>query len=417
MYAPASFSLNISISRAAQSIVFDGLTAIATGGSGLLSAISTSGLAVNFTSATLSVCTVSSNIVSGVGAGTCTVVANQEGNATYAAAPPVTQSIQISPAAVPLLGLSTENLTFASQAPGTSSAPQLVNVSAGAVAVVITSIVASGDFSQSNSCGSSLAAGASCTVSVTFNPTASGSRTGTLTITDNASGSTQTVNLDGAATGGAVTANLVAGWNLVGNGTSGTVNVVSVFSDSAKFNTVWKWVSGDNAGWAFYTPLQPDGGAAYAASKGYTFLTTVNAGEGFWVNAQQAFSVPFGSGNILATTVFRDGSGPAGANPLPQGWSLIAVGDNPPSPRSFANEILSALAAPPSLGAPAATTLTSLWAWFAGNSTAAPGWLFYAPGLDNSGSLGSYITNKGYLDFGTLGKTLDASAGFWVNHP
>lgn len=208
-------------------------------------------------------------------------------------------------------------------------------------------------------------------------------------------------------------AKLVAGWNLIGNGTNGAVDVAGVFGDSSKIATVWKWLSGANAGWAFYTPALPDSGAAHAASNGYAFLTTVNSGEGLWVNAKQDFSVPIGSGNLRATTAFKDGTGPGGANPLPQGWSLIAVGDNP-TPRTFTNSIT---ATPPAAGIAAATSLTTLWAWYPGNDVQQPGWFFYAPALDNSGELGSYIGGKGYLDFATLGKFLDATTGFWVNHP
>jgi hypothetical protein len=56
----------------------------------------------------------------------------------------------------------------------------------------------SGDFTQTNTCGASVAVGASCTINVTFTPTAAGPRSGTLTINDNASGSPQTVALAGA---------------------------------------------------------------------------------------------------------------------------------------------------------------------------------------------------------------------------
>jgi hypothetical protein len=50
---------------------------------------------------------------------------------------------------------------------------------------------------QTNTCPASLAAGASCSISVTFTPNAATKQTGTLTITDNAKGGTQTVPLSG----------------------------------------------------------------------------------------------------------------------------------------------------------------------------------------------------------------------------
>ncbi len=61
---------------------------------------------------------------------------------------------------------------------------------------------ASGDFGQTNTCGSSLAGGDSCTVAVTFSPTATGTRTGALTIGDNSNnlGGTQSVALAGTGT-------------------------------------------------------------------------------------------------------------------------------------------------------------------------------------------------------------------------
>jgi hypothetical protein len=99
---------------------------------------------------------------------------------------------------VPTVTVAPSSLTFASQAVGTPSAAQAVTLSnPGTLAVTISSIAASGDFSQANNCGTSLAVSATCTINVTFTPTAAGTRTGTLTITDNASGSPQTVSLTG----------------------------------------------------------------------------------------------------------------------------------------------------------------------------------------------------------------------------
>ncbi|MGW4143808.1 carbohydrate-binding protein [Streptomyces mirabilis] len=71
------------------------------------------------------------------------------------------------------------SLTFADQAVNTTSAAQSVTVTnSGAATASITGVTAGGDFAQTNTCGTALAAGANCTVSVTFGPTASGTRTG-----------------------------------------------------------------------------------------------------------------------------------------------------------------------------------------------------------------------------------------------
>ncbi len=81
------------------------------------------------------------------------------------------------------VGLSTSNLSFPAIAPGTQSAAQTVTVTNGGnVAASLGTPTASGDFALTSSCGATLAAGASCTLSVTFTPSASGARTGTLSL-------------------------------------------------------------------------------------------------------------------------------------------------------------------------------------------------------------------------------------------
>ncbi|TAM82207.1 MAG: choice-of-anchor D domain-containing protein [Acidobacteria bacterium] len=106
------------------------------------------------------------------------------------------------PAAV---SLTSPSLAFNSQAVGTTSAPQVVGLFNGTSATLsITGIAITGtnggDYSQTNNCGTSLAAGASCSINVTFTPTAAGTRTASLTVTDNATNSPQTAGLTGTGT-------------------------------------------------------------------------------------------------------------------------------------------------------------------------------------------------------------------------
>ncbi|HEV2495377.1 MAG TPA: FG-GAP-like repeat-containing protein [Terriglobia bacterium] len=103
---------------------------------------------------------------------------------------------------VPGVTLSPSALSFPHQQVGTTSAPQGVALTnSGAAPLNITAMTASGDFTVASgtncSTTSALAAGDSCTIKVSFTPTASGNRIGTLTVTDNAPGSPQTVSLTG----------------------------------------------------------------------------------------------------------------------------------------------------------------------------------------------------------------------------
>jgi uncharacterized membrane protein len=93
------------------------------------------------------------------------------------------------------------SVTFAGQNVGTTSGSQAVTLTNnGTGPLSISSIAASGDFAETNTCPSTLPVGASCTIDVTFNPTATGPRTGTLSVTDNAAGSPQSAGLNGTGT-------------------------------------------------------------------------------------------------------------------------------------------------------------------------------------------------------------------------
>jgi len=97
--------------------------------------------------------------------------------------------------------LSPTSLTFATQLVGTAGPTQFATLANyGTVPLSITRITASADFGESNTCGSSLAVGASCRINTDFAPTGSGTRTGTLSIADNAPNSPQTVSLTGTGT-------------------------------------------------------------------------------------------------------------------------------------------------------------------------------------------------------------------------
>jgi hypothetical protein len=101
----------------------------------------------------------------------------------------------------PLVSLAPSTLTFISQTVGTTSSPQTVTLTnTGNSSLSITSITITGDYAQTNTCGSTVAAGANCNVSVTFTPTTTGTCTGTVTITDDATGSPHSVSLSGTGT-------------------------------------------------------------------------------------------------------------------------------------------------------------------------------------------------------------------------
>jgi hypothetical protein len=200
----------------------------------------------------------------------------------------------------------------------------------------------------------------------------------------------------------AAAVNLGANWNLVGNSVNAPLDVAQVFGNSTNVASVWKWVAATGK-WAFYAPALSDGGALYAAGKGYDFLTNINAGDGFWVDAKQAFTAQLPSGRPIVASDFQDRATPP--NKLVAGWSLIAIGDSK-TPSAFNKAV--------GLGTGVATApgnIAALWKWDNPRSN----WYFYAPSLEAAGTLENYITSKGYLDFGS--NVLEPTTGFWVNRP
>lgn len=122
------------------------------------------------------------------------------------------QTVSLTGTAVaPAITLSASSLTFGAQPAGTASTPQNVTLSnPGTTSLGISGIVLNGtnptDFIETNNCPQSLGVSASCVITVKFDPSATGSssRTASISISDNAPQSPQTVALAGSVTVAAV---------------------------------------------------------------------------------------------------------------------------------------------------------------------------------------------------------------------
>lgn len=177
-----------------------------------------------FLSSVTSVATIDANgIATGVCAGTSTLTA------TYTVGG---SSVQVSiPAQGPQsLIASPSLLNFNNQDVGiTSSAQTITLVNATGAVINVLNLAASGDFSQVSPCVGSLQPGTTCTVSVTFSPTATGIRSGTLSITDDACQSALQVPLTGTGTSDfSVAATPASQTVTVGQSTSYSVSVASL---------------------------------------------------------------------------------------------------------------------------------------------------------------------------------------------
>jgi len=138
---------------------------------------------------------------------TITVIFNPQTAATCTATLNITDNAVASPQTVALSGAGSAmkatptSLDFGNVQVGMTSQPMtvtLTNLSSFSVQIFTPTVL--GDFAQTNNCPISLNGHQSCTFSITFTPTATGSRTGTLYISDTDAGSPQTITLSGNGT-------------------------------------------------------------------------------------------------------------------------------------------------------------------------------------------------------------------------
>ena len=190
----------------------------------------------------------------------------------------------------PVLNATPASLSFAGTDVGSSSAAKAVTVTnSGTSPAAVSGVAVTGDFSQTNNC-SSVAAGSSCTVTVTFQPTASGTRTGTLTVTSNANNSPATVSLTGSGIG-AIT-NLALGATMTASGSTQSY----VPSNTNDGNTSTYWESTNNA---FPQWLEADLGSAQTVGS----ITLDLPPSSSWATRTQTLSVQGSTDGSTWTTL------------------------------------------------------------------------------------------------------------------
>lgn len=172
-----------------------------------------------------------------------------------------------------------------------SAAQPVVLTNMGATAIPISSVALSGDFALSGKCPAKLAAGKSCTLNVTFTPTASGLRTGSLTY-----------NL---ATGSVTVA-------LTGTGTATATGWLTISPNPVVFSN---YQVGDNPSQVLTvtnTNGVPAGITKISKSGSGTFTQTNNCGNSLAAYASCSITVTFMptvAGSFTGTLTVTEGAG------------------------------------------------------------------------------------------------------------
>jgi hypothetical protein len=147
------------------------------------------------------------------------------------------QTVALSGSGVMGVSFSPAQVSFPNQATGTTSSASAIRMTnSGSTALAISSIQTAAPFAVTNNCGGSLAAGGSCTLSVTFSPTAVQSYSGAITVMDSDASSPQTMPLSGAGVSSgtvAYTPKLLAFPNQALNSTSAPLTTTITNNESS----------------------------------------------------------------------------------------------------------------------------------------------------------------------------------------
>jgi hypothetical protein len=205
-------------------------------GATTLASVALSGGVAKFTTSTLAV-------------GTHSITAVYGGDATFVAnTSAVLSQVVNTGTGTPAVTFTPTSLSFTQQLVGAKSAAKLVTLkNSGTGALTISSIAAVGNFSQTTNCPASLAAGLTCTISVSFTPSITGKVSGEVTVTDNAPDTTQEIGLSG---NGVTPLNFSPTSLLFGTVTVGTTTaakIVTLINNSTTSLTLSRAASGDYA--------------------------------------------------------------------------------------------------------------------------------------------------------------------------
>ncbi len=201
------------------------------------------------------------------------------------------------------VSLSTTALVFATRGIGNPSAAQAVTLTnSGLTTLNLASITPSGDFGQSNNCGTTLAAGANCIISVTFTPTAVGVRSGAITIISDAASSHDTISLSG----------------------TGKASVRRDFNGDGKSDILWRGPAGEVAVWLMNGSALQSSGVAGTIPANWQL-----AGTGDFNGDGRADIVRRGPNGEVAIWIMNGSviQSSGSVTTVPLGWNIASTDD------------------------------------------------------------------------------------------
>ena len=223
--------------------------------------------------------------------------------------------------------LSLTSLTYPAQPIGTTSAAKSVTLTNtdNATPLAIDGILDSADYSETDTCGTSLAPLASCTIFVTFTPTGAGAISGAITIQDEGSDSPQLVSLTGNGITPVSFSLPSLSFGTVPVGTKSASKTVTITNNQSTSATLQVSTSGDYS--ALGSGTTPCGASLRAKSNctlAVTFQPTVNGAVNGALTI--AYNAPFSPQEVsLSGSGSGGSSAPLTFSPTSLSFSNVVV--------------------------------------------------------------------------------------------
>jgi hypothetical protein len=172
--------------------------------------------------------------------------------------------------------LSATKLTFPKTLIGQTASLPLTLTNTGNATLNISNVAITGDFTQSNTCGTQVLASNNCTITVGFTPTAKNSRTGILQLTDNAANNPQRVTLTGMGLSIALSPTALDFGSVLVGQTSAPQPVTISNVSNASVNLTGYTISGATADYSISTNTGNPCGASLAAGTNCSLNVSFN---------------------------------------------------------------------------------------------------------------------------------------------
>ncbi len=300
---------------------------------------------VAYTSSNNAVATVNpSGVVTAAGPGIASITA------TYAISGQSLQvpiPVNVSP---PKLGVSPASVAFPGQSAGTSSGPQQLTLTNASIDnISIPSLATSGDFSETDTCvaSSPLAPSGTCTANVTFSPTAAGTRTGSLNISNSANSVPISIPLAGTGTTAPAITSLSPSSGAVG--ASVTITGVNFGGSQGTSTVTFNGTTATPTSWSATSIVAPVPSGATTgnvlvtvggmASNGVAFtvspsISTLNPTSGAVGSSVTITGTNFGATQGASTLKFN------GTTATPTSWSATSIVAPVPSGATTGNVVV-----------------------------------------------------------------------------